>query len=210
MENSGYNVTPVTGPNVQANGSQSNMQQQQQNAGLDFVSSQKSNQSENLKKLLNEIQKVGEEIANDNRVSSQQQSSTNSEQFPSSSSNRDSGGNQSTSTDYTRDDEYDYQIEREIIRQVQLIKMNADKYGEVTDVVGRRAVLARSSTGRGNGYQFEYLLADGRIVSTDECWELANAGKLRNIIGSHNKGRKYIRSAGDGIRDNNLSSLPGF
>lgn len=107
--------------------------------------------------------------------------------------------------------DYDYyEIERKIIEDVTRIKANADQYGEVVDVVGRRAILTRGSNGRGNGYAYEYKLSDGRVVSNDYAWELANAGKLRNIVGSHNKGRKYIRSVGDGITSNSLSRLPRF
>ena len=182
-----YDVTPLQGVNTQQSDNLQNI-------------------DNSLLKLLNEVQNIGEEIANGSRTNSQQQTNNNSEQFPSSNSGTNENGNPNSST-YNRDA---YEIEREIIRQVQIIKMNADKYGEPTDVVGRRAILARSSNGRGNGYQFEYLLADGRVVSNDEAWELANAGKLKNIIGSHNKDRKYIRRVGDGVRENNLGNLPGF
>lgn len=196
-----YDVTPLQGVNTQqVNSTQSNSQQSSNSQNID----------DSLSKLLNEIQNIGEEITNGSRTDTQQQTNNNSEQYPSSNSTGNSGTNENGNTNSSTYNRDAYEIEREIIRQVQIIKMNADKYGEPTDVVGRRAVLARSSNGRGNGYQFEYLLADGRVVSNDECWELANAGKLRNIIGSHNKGRKYIRSAGDGIRDNNLSNLPPF
>ena len=182
-----YDVTPLQGVNTQQSDNLQNI-------------------DNSLLKLLNEVQNIGEEIANGSRTNSQQQTNNNSEQFPSSNSGTNENGNTNSST-YNRDA---YEIEREIIRQVQIIKMNGDKYGEPTDVVGRRAVLARSSNSRGNGYQFEYLLADGRVVSNDEAWELANAGKLRNTIGSHNKDRKYIRRVGDGVRENNLGNLPGF
>ena len=192
-----YDVTPLQGVNTQqTNNTQSNSQQGGNSQNID----------DSLSKLLNEIQNIGEEIVNGSRTNSQQQTNNNSEKFPSSNSGTNENSNTNSST-YNGDA---YEIEREIIRQVQIIKMNADKYGEPTDVVGRRAVLARSSNGRGNGYQFEYLLADGRVVSNDEAWELANAGKLRNIIGSHNKSRKYIRRLGDGVRANNLGNLPGF
>ena len=192
-----YDVTPLQGVNTQqTNNTQSNSQQGGNSQNID----------DSLSKLLNEIQNIGEEIVNGSRTNSQQQTNNNSEKFPSSNSGTNENSNTNSST-YNGDA---YEIEREIIRQVQIIKMNADKYGDPTDVVGRRAILARSSNGRGNGYQFEYLLADGRIVSNDEAWDLANAGKLRSIIGSHNKSRKYIRRVGDGVRANNLGNLPGF
>ena len=196
-----YDVTPLQGANIQqTNSTQSNSQQ----------SGDSQNINDSLSKLLNEIQNIGEEIVNGSRTNLQQQANNSSEQYPSSNSTGNSGTNENGNTNSSTYNRDAYEIEREIIRQVQTIKMNADKYGEPTDVVGRRAVLARSSNGRGNGYQFEYLLADGRIVSNDEAWELANAGKLRSIIGSHNKSRKYIRRVGDGVRANNLGNLPGF
>lgn len=112
-----------------------------------------------------------------------------------------------------QNDSYDYfEVEKQIINEVQEIRKNADNYGDEVEIVGRRAVLAKSddNRSRGNGYQFEYLLSDGRIMTNDECWELANAGKIKNVIGSHNHGRKYIRSVGDGKLENNLGNLPSF
>ena len=179
-------------------------------------SNNKTSQINELKELLNEIKHLGEELAGSSRANQQpqeQSSNDNSEQYPFRNSTRTGGSETTGSSSNSSSQTYDgdnFEIEREIIRQVQIIKMNADKYGKVVEVVGRRAVLARSTNGRGNGYQFEYLLSDGRIVSNDYAWELANAGKLKNIIGSHNKGRKYIRKVGDGVTGNNLGNLPGF
>ena len=167
-----------------------------------------------IKKLGDEITKKREQNAtnnNDNQNQNQQVQMTEDEQSqeqePPSSNQRGS----STPNSGNYNDERDYfEIERRIVDDVTRIKANADSYGEVVDVVGRRAVLARRENGRGSGYEYEYKLSDGRIVSNDYAWELANAGKLRNIIGSHNKGRKYIRAVGDGVSKNNLGALPRF
>ena len=166
-----------------------------------------------IKKLGDEIAKKREQNATNNNNNNQNQpvqmteEEQSQEQEPPSSNQR---GN-STSSSGNYNDERDYfEIERRIVDDVTRIKANADSYGEVVDVVGRRAVLARRENGRGSGYEYEYKLSDGRIVSNDYAWELANAGKLRNIIGSHNKGRKYIRAVGDGVSKNNLGALPRF
>lgn len=147
-------------------------------------------------------------------VKALQENQTQNGQFPSSSSTRDTNSDSRLIRDYREDSggDYDYfEVEQKIIKQIQEIRRNADSYGDVVEIVGRRAILAKSNNGgRGNGYEFEYLLSDGRIMSTDQCWELANAGKIKNVIGSHNHGRKYIRSVGDGMLENNLSNLPTF
>lgn len=147
-------------------------------------------------------------------VKALQENQTQNGQFPSSSSTRDTNSNSRLIRDYRKDSngDYDYfEVEQKIIKQIQEIKRNADSYGDVVEIVGRRAILAKSNNGgRGNRYEFEYLLSDGRIMSTDQCWELANAGKIKNVIGSHNHGRKYIRSVGDGMLENNLGNLPTF
>ena len=147
-------------------------------------------------------------------VKALQENQTQNGQFPSSSSTRDTNSDSRLIRDYRKDSngDYDYfEVEQKIIKQIQEIKRNADSYGDVVEIVGRRAILAKSNNGgRGNRYEFEYLLSDGRIMSTDQCWELANAGKIKNVIGSHNHGRKYIRSVGDGVSENNLGNLPTF
>lgn len=147
-------------------------------------------------------------------VKALQENQTQNEQFPSSSSTRDTNSDSRLIGDYREDSnsDYDYfEVEQKIIKQIQEIKRNADSYGDVVEIVGRRAVLVKlDNGGRGNGYEFEYLLSDGRIMSNDQCWELANAGKIKNVIGSHNHGRKYIRSVGDGKLENNLGNLPPF
>lgn len=147
-------------------------------------------------------------------VKALQENQTQNEQFPSSSSTRDTNSDSRLIRDYREDSNGDYnyfEVEQKIIKQIQEIKRNADSYGDVVEIVGRRAVLAKSDNGgRGNGYEFEYLLSDGRIMSNDQCWELANAGKIKNVISSHNHGRKYIRSVGDGMSENNLGNLPTF
>lgn len=147
-------------------------------------------------------------------VKALQENKTQNEQFPSSSSTRDTNSDSRLIRDYREDSngDYDYfEVEQKIIKQIQEIKRNADSYGDVVEIVGRRAVLVKSDNGgRGNGYEFEYLLSDGRIMSNDQCWELANAGKIKNVISSHNHGRKYIRSVGDGMSENNLGNLPTF
>lgn len=147
-------------------------------------------------------------------VKALQENQTQNEQFPSSSSTRDTNSDSRLIRDYREDSDSDYdyfEVEQKIIKQIQEIKRNADSYGDVVEIVGRRAVLAKSNNGgRGNGYEFEYLLSDGRIMSNDQCWELANAGKIKNVISSHNHGRKYIRSVGDGMSENNLGNLPTF
>lgn len=147
-------------------------------------------------------------------VKALQENQTQNGQFPSSSSTRDTNSNSKLIRDYRKNSngDYDYfEVEQKIIKQIQEIKRNADSYGDVVEIVGRRAILAKSNNGgRGNRYEFEYLLSDGRIMSTDQCWELANAGKIKNVIGSHNHGRKYIRSVGDGMPENNLGNLPTF
>ena len=110
----------------------------------------------------------------------------------------------------TEKSDYDYaETESKLIDEIQKIKQNADSYGDVVQVVGRRPKVA-DSNGRGNGYAYEYKLSDGRVVSNDEAWTLANAGKLQGVTGSHNHGRKFIRGVGDGQTDNNLGNLPGF
>ena len=143
-----------------------------------------------------------------------QENQTQNGQFPSSSSTRDTNSDSRLIRDYREDSDGDYdyfEVEQKIIKQIQEIKRNADSYGDVVEIVGRRAILAKSNNGgRGNGYEFEYLLSDGRIMSNDQCWELANAGKIKNVISSHNHGRKYIRSVGDGMSENNLGNLPTF
>ena len=147
-------------------------------------------------------------------VKALQENQTQNGQFPSSSSTRDTNSDSRLIRDYREDSDGDYnyfEVEQKIIKQIQEIKRNADSYGDVVEIVGRRAILTKSNNGgRGNGYEFEYLLSDGRIMSTDQCWELANAGKIKNVIGSHNHGRKYIRSVGDGMLENNLGNLPTF
>ena len=147
-------------------------------------------------------------------VKALQENQTQNGQFPSSSSTRDTNSDSRLIRDYREDSDGDYnyfEVEQKIIKQIQEIKRNADSYGDVVEIVGRRAILAKSNNGgRGNRYEFEYLLSDGRIMSTDQCWELANAGKIKNVIGSHNHGRKYIRSVGDGVSENNLGNLPTF
>lgn len=147
-------------------------------------------------------------------VKALQENQTQNGQFPSSSSTRDTNSDSRLIRDYREDSDGDYdyfEVEQKIIKQIQEIKRNADSYGDVVEIVGRRAILAKSNNGsRGNGYEFEYLLSDGRIMSNDQCWELANAGKIKNVISSHNHGRKYIRSVGDGMSENNLSNLPTF
>ena len=113
-------------------------------------------------------------------------------------------------------EEYDrhdaIETERRIVEEVRNIENNASTYGEEVEVIARRAIIAESDElgNRGNGYVYEYKLSDGRIVSNDEAWTLANAGRLKNVIGSHNHGRKHIRSVGDGNTKNNLSDLPTF
>lgn len=101
------------------------------------------------------------------------------------------------------------ETERQIVEDVKYVQQHESEYGDVVDVVARRPIPA-DSDGRGDGVVYEYKLSDGRVVSNDEAWELANAHKLRNIIGSHNHGRKYIRSVGDGDDENNLGNLPTF
>ena len=112
--------------------------------------------------------------------------------------------------EYSRRDAFE--TERRIVEEVRTIENNADSYGEEVEIVARRAILAEPDElgTRGNGYEYEYKLSDGRVLSNDECWELANAHKIKNVIGSHNHGRKYIRSVGDGNPHNNLSDLPTF
>lgn len=100
-------------------------------------------------------------------------------------------------------------VEEELVAQVREIKNKAETYGEKVDVVGRRSVFAEGD-GRGNGYKYEYKLSDGRIVNGDEAWELANAGRLNGVVGSHNHGRKHIKNVGDGNVENNLGNLPSF
>ena len=63
---------------------------------------------------------------------------------------------------------------------------------------------------RGNGYYYEYLLDDGTIVSDTQAYEMAINGQLEGIMGSHNKGRNYIRTIGDGKDGNDLNDLPTF
>ena len=104
------------------------------------------------------------------------------------------------------------ETERRIMDDVRKIEQNTEMYGECVEVIARRSVIATPDElgDRGNGYEYEYKLSDGRVVSNDEAWNLANAGKLKNAIGSHNHGRKHIRSVGDGNTENNLSDLPTF
>lgn len=212
------------------NVNQQNANQQNQNFTDLFPGVESSNKStidgpstplgNEISALMVEIKKLGDEITkkreqntinNDNNNQNQQVQMTEEEQSqeqePPSSNQR--GNSASSSSDYNDERDY-FEIERRIVDDITRIKANADSYGEVVDVVGRRAVLARRENGRGNGYEYEYKLSDGRIVSNDYAWELANAGKLRNIISSHNRGRKYIRAVGDGVSKNNLGALPRF
>lgn len=123
---------------------------------------------------------------------------------------RNNSTGNSRSLEGTSNDDYNYfEVEQKLMSQIEKIQQNANSYGQIVEVVGRRSVISESD-GRGNGFEFEYKLSDGRIVSNDQAWELANAGKIKNVIGSHNHGRKYIRSVGDGVTDNNLGNLPTF
>lgn len=106
-------------------------------------------------------------------------------------------------------DEYNQQlmleVERKIIEDVQRVKANLDSYGDEVEVVAKRVVISEDG-----GYEYEYKLSDDRVVSNDYAWEMAQAGRLRHIIGSHNKGKKHIKSVGDGRAENNLGSIPRF
>lgn len=178
----------------QSNNSNSNTTPLQNKPGADRHNLQNSDQVVQLtQQLISELSKQG---GDENLLN---------QQFPSSNQRRNADSNQRF-----EDSNYNYyEVEQQIINQIQQIKANADSYGPVVDVVARRSIVA-DSDGRGNGYEYEYQLSDGRIVSNDAAWELANAGKLNGVVGSHNHGRKYIRNVGDGNPDNNLGNLPTF
>ena len=95
---------------------------------------------------------------------------------------------------------------RRIIEEIHKIRSNPDAYGEEVEIVAKRATLSMKR----RGYEYEFKLSDGRIVSNDEAWTLAIAGKIKNVIGSQNKGNKYIRTVGDGKLGNNLGAIPNF
>lgn len=102
-----------------------------------------------------------------------------------------------------------FEIEKKIREDANYAKQNADKFGEVVDVVAYRSVLSPTEDG---GYTTvrQYKLSDGRVVSNEEAWTLCNAGKIRGYIGSHNRGKKHIKAIGDGNVKNNLGNLPLF
>lgn len=180
--------------NNQSNNQNSSTTPLQNKPSADRQSTQNNDQVVQLaQQLISELSKQG---GDDNLLN---------QRFPSSNQGGDSNSNQRS-----EDGDYNYyEVEQQIINQIQQIKSNADSYGPVVDVVARRSIVA-DSNGRGNGYEYEYQLSDGRVVSNDVAWELANAGKLNGVVGSHNHGRKYIRNVGDGNPDNNLGNLPTF
>lgn len=92
-------------------------------------------------------------------------------------------------------------IMKQIKKDLQYVRDHQDEYGEPVNVVGRRQAA---------GGGFEYKLSDGRIVSNEEAWSLANAHKLKGFMGSHNNGRKYIKTIADGNPDNNITNLDTF
>lgn len=59
-------------------------------------------------------------------------------------------------------------------------------------------------------YIQEYLLEDGRVINSDQAYDMAKNGQLEGVIASTNQGTKYIRSYADGNKTNNLSDLPTF
>ena len=183
--NNANSVTPVQGVGGEVITGQSNSQLQNNN--INQLATQ----------LIEALQQDGKGQNVQFLRTSSTGSTTNSQQ-----SSINNGANSKSDYDY-------FDVEQQIVNEIQQIKQNADNYGDVVEIVGRRSRLVESES-RGNGYEYEYLLSDGRIVTNDQCWELANAGKIKNVIGSHNHARKYVRSVGDGTTENNLGNLPTF